>query len=429
MISRFFSVNSVRLIASVMMTGVAALLVLSMVGGAFGQAQTGRTYTREDFINVDGGSLSEKLDRAQQQFKSAKQGDSYWVAYHFQAREGINVGPFSGYVYEDSDGIRLYHKENPDGVAVFFLMDASGSKIELTRIKTLNLNEGYLFENRPVYWLGSVDTAQSLTHLQSITRSQSDNKDIVGAALRAISIHSSPQVIPLLKEVALKDASYDLQRSAIRGLGRIPAKESLDALDEIFAAVGNTGLKQETIRSYGNNGDHIGERRVLDKLTAIAKSDSENLDVRTEAIKRIASFRGDAVVDRLFDIYNSLGDRNVKAGILQQVTSRGTREDHVLQQLTAIAKKEQDASLQGEAVRRISVGTTSDNPEGAINALIDLYDSTPNDSVKEEVIKGLGRSKNRKAINKLLSIAEKDANPRLRQSAVKRLSSNGISSY
>jgi|GEM_PF-1311539 len=428
MISRFFSVNSVRLIAYVMMTGFAVLLVLSSAG-AFGQTQTGRTYTREDFINVEGGNLTEKLNRAEQQFKSAKQGDSYWVAYHFQAREGINVGPFSGYVYEDSDGIRLFHKENPDGVAVFFLMDGSGSKIELTRVKTLNLNEGYLFENRPVYWLGSVDTAQSLSQLQSIMRSNSDNKDIVGAALRAISIHNSPQVIPLLKEVALKDASYDIQRSAIRGLGRIPAKESLDALDEVFSAVGNTGLKQETIRSYGNNGDHIGEKRVLDKLTSIAKSDSENLEVRTEAIKRIASFRGDAVVDRLFDIYNSLGDRNVKSGILQQVSSRGTREEHVLQQLTAIAKKEQDAGLQSEAVRRISNGMTTENPEGAINALIDLYDSTPNDSVKEEVIKGLGRSKNRKAINKLLTIAEKDANPKLRQSAVRRLSANGNSSF
>jgi len=408
------------------MTG---LLVLCYISGAFAQDQTSRTYTREDFINVDGASLAEKLDRAEKQFKGAKQGDSYWVAYHFQAREGINVGPFSGYVYEDSDGIRLYHKENPDGVAVFFLMDATGSKTELTRIKTLNLNEGYLFENRPVYWLGSADTAQSVSHLQTIMRSNSDNKDIMGGALRAIAIHSIPQVIPLLKEVALKDASYDLQRSAIRNLGRIPAKESLDALDEIFSAIGNTGLKQETIRSYGSNGDHIGEKRVLDKLTSIAKTDSENLEVRTEAIKRIASFRGDAVVDRLFDIYNSLSDRSVKAGILQQVTSRGTREEHVLQKLTAIAKKEQDASLQSEAVRRISVGTTSENPEGAINALIDVYDTTPNDSVKEEVIKGLGRSKNRKAVNKLLSIAEKDGNPKLRQSAVRRLSSNGISSF
>jgi HEAT repeat protein len=227
----------------------------------------------------------------------------------------------------------------------------------------------------------------------------------------------------------LKDASYDIQRSAIRGLGRIPAKESLDALDEVFSAVGNTGLKQEAIRSYGSNGDHIGEKRVLDKLTSIAKSDSENLEVRTEAIRRIASFRGDAVVDRLFDIYNSLGDRNVKAGILQQVSSRGTREDYVLQRLTAIAKKETDASLQSDAVRRISDRTISDNSEGAINALIDLYDTTTNDSVKEEVIKGLGRSKNRKAVNKLLSIAEKDTNPKMRQLAVRRLSSNGINSY
>jgi len=143
MISRFFSRDLVRLFSYVVMAG---LLVLSYVSGAFGQNQTGRTFTREDFTNVDGASLSEKLSNAERQFKSAKQGDSYWIAYHFQARDGMNIGPFSGYTYEDSDGIRLYHKENPDGVAVFFLMDASGSKTELTRIKTLNLNEGYLFE-------------------------------------------------------------------------------------------------------------------------------------------------------------------------------------------------------------------------------------------------------------------------------------------
>src|SRR5258708_8855728 len=108
-----------------------------------------------------------------------------------------------------------------------------------------------------------------------------------------------------------------MQRSAIRSLGRIPAKESLDALDEIFNAVGNTSLKQETIRSYGSNGDHIGEKRVLDKLTSIAKSDSENLEVRTEAIRRIASFRGDAVVDLLFYISISLCHLAVKPVILQ----------------------------------------------------------------------------------------------------------------
>ena len=115
MTTRFLSIKLNRLLV------LAALATVLMFSSLFGQDQTGRTYTKEDFINIDGSSLQEKLDRAEKQFRGSKQGDSYWVAYHFQAREGMSVGPFSGYVYEDSDGIRLYRKEDPNGIAIFFL--------------------------------------------------------------------------------------------------------------------------------------------------------------------------------------------------------------------------------------------------------------------------------------------------------------------
>src|SRR5581483_10334622 len=358
---------------------IAIVLCVCSVSVAMAQDTTGKTYSKEDFINVDGSSLQEKLDRAERQFRDSRQGTSFWAAYHFQVRDGISVGPFSGYVYEDGDGIRLYRKDDPNTVAVFLLMDTSGSRATLSRIKTLNLSEPYLFESRPVYWLGNVDTGQSISYMQSVMHANSDNKDLIANALRAISIHNSPQVIPMLKEVALKDSSFDIQRSAIRALGRIPAKESLDALDDIFNTVDNTSLKQETIRSYAANGDHIAEKRVLDRLTTISKSDKENLDVRVEAIRRIASFRGDAIVDRLFDIYNSLNDRNVKIGIIQTLSGRGARDDQIMQRLATIAKKDQDSSLQVEAVRRISNVTNSDSPEATINTLIEIYDSNPGD--------------------------------------------------
>src|SRR5437879_3286301 len=175
------------------------------------QDQTGRTYSRADFVNIDGGSLQEKIDRAVQQFKGTRQGDTVWIAYHFQSRDGIQLGPFSGSVYSDSDGIRLTYRENPDGAAVFFLTDVSGSRPVFTRVKTLNINEPYLFENRPVYWLGNVDTAQSLAQLETIMRADRENKDLVRGVLRAISAHNSPRVVPLLKEIALKESIFDIQ--------------------------------------------------------------------------------------------------------------------------------------------------------------------------------------------------------------------------
>lgn len=382
--------------------------------------ETGRTYTRADFVNIDGGSLQEKIDRAVQQFKGTRQGDTVWIAYHFQSRDGIQLGPFSGSVYRDSDGIQLTYRENPDGAAVFFLVDTTGSRPVFTRVKTLNVNEPYLFENRPVYWLGNVDTGQSLAQLETIMRGDPENKDKVRGALRAIGAHNNPRVIPMLKDVALKDKTLDIQRSAITYLARIPAKESLDALDELFAAADSVAIKQAIVSAYTTTGDRVSERRVLDRLTAIAKSE-ERIEVRAEAINRIAGFRGDAIADRLFELYDRLNDREIKLKILQRVAVSDGTDDRAMKRLTTIAKNDPDLSMQREAIRRISIRN-----EDGIAALIEVYNGSNSDSIKEEIINRLAQSQSRKAADKLLAIARDDTNPKMRQAAVRKLSNSPI---
>ncbi len=399
--------------------------ILVSLGGfsgypALGQEQTGRTYSRADFINVEGNTLADKIERAVKQFRDSRQGDSLWIAYHFQAREGVQTGPFSGLVYRDEDGIRLARAERPDGAAVFLLTEVRSSRPVFTRVKTLNLNEPYLFENRPVYWLGNIETAQSLAQLEAIMRAEPENKPLVRGALRAISAHDSPRVLPLLREVALKDPTFDIQSYAISSLARIPTKESLDALDELFKATSSVALKQEIVRAYTQAGGSVSEKRVLDKLTAIAGSD-ETLKVRTEAIRRIASFRGDAVADRLFEIYDRSQERELKLEILRQVRVDENKEDRGLKRMIAIAKNGADAELQRAAVRRLA-GVKGDV---GISALIEIYDSTSSDQMKEEIINRLAQSQSRQAMEKVLAIAKNDPNPKLRQLAVRRLSSSG----
>src|SRR5262245_50133652 len=133
-------------------------------------AQDQRNYTRTDFINVEGSNLNDKIDRAVKQFKAAKQSDTVWLAYHFPAREDARVEMFSGTVYRDSDGIKLERGEDTTQIAVFLLTDASGSQPKFTRIKTLNLSEPFVFENRPVYWLGNIDVNTSITALAHAQR-------------------------------------------------------------------------------------------------------------------------------------------------------------------------------------------------------------------------------------------------------------------
>lgn len=253
-------------------------------------AQDQRSYTRGDFINVEGSSLNDKIDRAVKQFKSSRQGDTVWLAYHFPARDNSYVGMFSGTIYRDSDGIKLERKEDLTQIAVFLLTDASGSQPKFTRVKTLNLSEPYVFENRPVYWLGNVDANQSIAALEGAMRADAQNRDLARGALRAIAVHNSPRSIALLKEIAAKDADVEIQRSAISNLSRIKTDDGLNALAELYDSAASDTLKEEIISGIARN----ESRKAMDKLQAIARNDA-NPKMRQRAIRRLSTVRGSGV--------------------------------------------------------------------------------------------------------------------------------------
>lgn len=393
-------------------------VLLLFLLGALAFAQEPRTYSRADFVNVEGSTLAEKIDRAVREFKGTRAGDSVWLAYHYPARTGISTGPFSGLIYRDDDGVRLERRDDPQSAAVFLLAETGGPRPVFTRVKTLNLSEPYLFENRPVYWLGNVSVDESLAQIEQVMRANAEDKTIVRGALRAIGSHNSPRAVPLLKEAAQKETTADVQRAAIQNLSRIGTKESLDALDELFNAASTPAFKREIVRSYSYAGERTNEKRVLDRLTAIAKSEAE-ASVRAEAVRRIASFRGEAVEDRLFELYDR-ADRQLKLEILGRLTPSGAKNDRVASRLVAIAKNDTDVELQRAAVRRLGANRETEQ----IDSLIDLYESVAVDAVKEEIIARLARSEQKRASEKLLSIAKNDANPKMRQAAIRRLGQN-----
>jgi hypothetical protein len=259
---------------------------LFLLGFAFGQQQAKRTYTKADFINVDGGGLNERVERAFKQFKSSSQGETLWIAYHFPAREGVSYGPFTGMIYYDN-GIRLERRDDPAQAAVFILTEATGSQPKFKSIRTLNMSEPYVFEDRPVYWLGNVDAAQSIIMLEGVMRAEKDSKDLPRGAMRAIAVHDNPRVVPLLKEVATKETNTELQRSAVSNLARVKTQESLDVLIDLYDNATVDSVKEEIIGGIARD----ESRKATDKLLAIAKNDP-NPKMRQRAIRRLSSHRG-----------------------------------------------------------------------------------------------------------------------------------------
>jgi len=268
------------------------IALMASIAATFAQEKPKRTYTKNDFINIEGGTLNDRVERAFKQFKSSgqgNQGDSIWLAYHFTAREGSYIGPFGGTIYYD-DGIKLERKDDTSQAAIFLLTDASGSSPKVTRVKTLSLKEDFVFEDRQVYWLGNADTGQSLTYLTSLARSKSDDKEgreLARGSLRAIGSHDSPRVVPLLKEFATQESNVELQRSAVSNLSRVKTAEGTDALISLYDDAKDDSVKDEIIAGLSRS----KERKAADKLLAIAKNDT-NPKMRQRAIRRLSTATG-----------------------------------------------------------------------------------------------------------------------------------------
>jgi len=218
-------------------------------------------------------------------------------------------------------------------------------------------------------------------------RADAEDKVVARGAIRAIGEHDSQRVVPLLKEMALKQTDIDLRRSAVSSLARVANKESLDALDELFAATSNLQLKQDIVRGYSYAGDRTAEKRVLDRLTTIAQSDPQ-IELRREALRRIASFKGDAVTDRLYQIYDQSNDRETKLEILKRVAGGESGNDRSIKRLIAIAKTGNDVEFQRTAIRRLS----ADASEEQLKALMDIYDSAPAIRLKRRSSTSLARA-------------------------------------
>ncbi|MEP7343470.1 MAG: HEAT repeat domain-containing protein [Acidobacteriota bacterium] len=271
------------------------IALMAALAATFAQDKPKRTYTKNDFINIEGGALNDRIERAFKQFKASSQGnqgDSVWLAYHFPAREGSYIGPFGGTIYYD-DGIKLERKDDTSQAAIFLLTDATGSSPNIKRVKTLSLKEDFIFEDRQVYWLGNADPNQSLAYLVSLARPKTDDKEsreLARGSLRAIGSHDSPRVVSLLKEFATQESNVELQRSAVSNLARVRTAEGTNALISLYDDAKDDAVKDEIIAGLSRS----KERKAADKLLAIAKNDA-NPKMRQRAIRRLSTATGSGI--------------------------------------------------------------------------------------------------------------------------------------
>ena len=201
------------------------------------------------------------------------------------------------------------------------------------------------------------------------------------------------------------ESDEDLKLLAINGLMASDPARALPPLQKVISdPKASPRVKERALFVVAQSGDP----KARDLLLQIAKGGG-NPDMQLKAVEYLGVF-GRGNTQPLADIYSSTTDLAVKRAILHgfMIASDSDR-------LLAIAKTEKSADLRVEAIRMLGVMKR----ERTGDALLSLYASESDRTVKQAIMDGLFIQQNAKA---LIDLARKETDMAVKKELVQRLS-------
>jgi len=135
-----------------------------------------------------------------------------------------------------------------------------------------------------------------------------------------------------------------------------------------------------------------------------------NPDLQLTAVRYLGTYRSKESRQLLAEVYGSVNDVNVKRAVLRSFENSRDIDD-----LTKIARSEQNVELRREAIRQL--GNIRDEQTTA--ALVTIYSAESDRDIKSEILNSLG---NQQAAKQIIECARKESDPGLKKVAVRRLS-------
>lgn len=200
------------------------------------------------------------------------------------------------------------------------------------------------------------------------------------------------------------ESDEDLKLLAINALMSSDPDRALPLLQKVLGdAKASPRVKERALFVVAQNRDQRGR----DILMSIAKGGA-NPDMQLKAVEYLGVF-GRGNTQALVDIYTANSDIPVKRAVIRGLMMSGDSD-----RLLAIAKSEKAPELRKEAIR--TLGTMKSERTG--EALLSLYGSESDQSVKAAIVDGLFIQRNAKA---MVDIARKEPDMSLKKEIVQRL--------
>lgn len=357
-----------------------------------------------------------------------------------------------------TDAIGLHDDPRVEGMLKELIKSSSIEKVRVTAVSWLghfpgqveylaalvrNDRESVEVRKEAAGALGDSQEQEALSSLQTLY-SDVNNRELKGEILDAIAeSKDEASAVSFLIRVTETEPDRELRREAIDGLGesRDPAslkaleklindpdtdsdlqEEAVDAISEKDPAVAAPLLMKiakthKSIKVRKEAIAHLSEiRGHLSFLADVARDESENLDLRKEAIDAIGESKDAEAVKMLQTLYAEITSREVRREILDAI-GEGHDKEAAINFLLKVARSDEDPEIRQEALS----GLGEMNDDRAVNALSDLYGSERNEELKEEIIEALGESNTKSAFRNLIEVAKSDPSPRMRRKAIEML--------
>lgn len=244
----------------------------------------------------------------------------------------------------------------------------------------------------------NTDPERALPLLEKLLGEPRNSPLLKQRALFVLAQGRNPKAWEVVGRYAKAASNPDLQLKAVEYLGTYGSNDSRQILGDVYSSSTDPGVKRAVLRAYANGHDK-------ERLLAAAKSE-QNADLHLEAIRYLANAGGQAELAQLYPAETS---SDGKLAIIRAMANSGNAE-----KLIDLARNEKEANLRLEAIRQLG----NVRREKSAEALVSLYGSETDKSVKLQVVRALS---NQDSAKQMVDLARKETDPELKKEIVRRL--------
>jgi HEAT repeat protein len=239
------------------------------------------------------------------------------------------------------------------------------------------------------------------------------NEEVRSKVVRMLGDHStSPKFLGKLSELARKDPSPRVRRSAVHALGDMKSPEAITILKEIALSNDRPAVRKAALEELRDV--EIQKAEVIALLKKIALTDPSLAESALDSLKEV---RGAEGLQALQSLYSEAKTSELRREVISALGDREEDRGAILQFLVTVVANDSDASVRRAAVS--SIGDT--NIPEALEALKKIASTSTDLETREAVLRALGDYEGEGTVEILAAFVRVEKDARLRRAVAAAL--------